>query len=175
VTKCVGNAGGRQKNEQNAPVAHATFSINPVAFCTRRLNPSRGAERVLSPALQIASGTELLQAPRYTTALRFGGAKNTTLFSHPVINPRTFEETCLLGAPFSSVQQAQTILVVAPEDLALLKILAGRDQDVTDLTPLAGADALSASSLAQLAQHNDIEIRLMDSSEEPELCGDGDR
>jgi hypothetical protein len=75
--------------------------------------------------------------------------------SHPVVNPRTFEELTLRGAPVAHKVEGMTVQVVAPDDLALLKLAAHRDQDVIDLLLLSGR--LSAKAVAAGAEKDDVE------------------
>ena len=80
---------------------------------------------------------------------------------HPVVNPRTFESMTLRGEPTLVRVGAVTIAVAAANDLALLKLSAGRDQDLVDLLVLARGGRLSAQAVARAAEQDDVERTLV--------------
>jgi hypothetical protein len=59
---------------------------------------------------------------------------------HPVINPRTLEEMTLRESAAVQLVDGVSVPVAAPNDLALLKLAAHREQDIVDvmLWPNAG-------------------------------------
>jgi hypothetical protein len=75
--------------------------------------------------------------------------------SHPVVNPRTFEELRLRGSAAVLSVDGVAVPVASPDDLALLKLAAHRDQDIVDLMLLA--KRLSARTIASSAQKDDVE------------------
>jgi len=75
--------------------------------------------------------------------------------THPVVNPRTFEELTLREEPRIQTYEGVPIPFASANDLALLKLAAHRDQDIVDLLLLAAG--LSARAIAQGAQHDDVE------------------
>jgi hypothetical protein len=75
--------------------------------------------------------------------------------SHPIVNPRTFEELTLRGKPVAHNVEGMTIQVASPDDLALLKLAAHRDQDIVDLLLLS--ERLSAKAVASSAEQDDVE------------------
>jgi hypothetical protein len=75
--------------------------------------------------------------------------------SHPVVNPRTFEELTLRGSAALHSVDGVSVPVAAPDDLALLKLAAHRDQDIVDIMLLA--KRLSAKKIAMSAQGDDVE------------------
>jgi hypothetical protein len=75
--------------------------------------------------------------------------------THPVVNPRTFEELTLRAAPAVQMLGGLAVSVASPDDLGLLKLVAHRDQDIVDLLLLSSR--MSASSVAARVQHDDVE------------------
>jgi hypothetical protein len=75
--------------------------------------------------------------------------------SHPVVNPRTFEELTLRGSAAVHSVDGVSIPVAAPDDLALLKLAAHREQDIVDVMLLA--PRVSAKTIATSAQGDDVE------------------
>ncbi len=81
--------------------------------------------------------------------------------SHPVVSPRTFDEVPLRRAPVAFDVEGTRVLAAARDDLALLKLVAHRDQDLVDLAVLAGL-GLDAAFIEESAAHADIERRVVD-------------
>ncbi|MBI4701707.1 MAG: hypothetical protein HY744_11210 [Deltaproteobacteria bacterium] len=77
--------------------------------------------------------------------------------SHPVVDLRRFENVALHGPPRHHDVEGINLALAAPDDLALLKLVAARDQDCVDLLVLAGAVPLSATAIARRAERDDIE------------------
>ena len=75
--------------------------------------------------------------------------------TNPIVNPRTFEELTLRGQPVPHKLEDMTVQVVSPNDLALLKLAAHRDQDVVDLLLLS--ERLSPKAIAGAAELDDVE------------------
>lgn len=74
---------------------------------------------------------------------------------HPVVNPRTFETITLREPPALCKVEDVSVPVAAPDDLALLKFAAHRDQDIVDLLLLASD--ISPDAIAAAAANDDIE------------------
>lgn len=75
---------------------------------------------------------------------------------HPVVNPRTFDAVSLFAPPRRQDVGGIVISVAAASDLATLKLLAARDQDLVDLVFLASI-GLSAQAIARNAALDDVE------------------
>jgi hypothetical protein len=75
--------------------------------------------------------------------------------SHPVVNPRTFEELKLRGSVVVHSVDGVSVPVAAPDDIALLKLAAHRDQDIVDVMLLA--ERVSAKTIAMSAEGDDVE------------------
>lgn len=75
---------------------------------------------------------------------------------HPIVNPRTFETICLRAPPVAYRCGNQMLRLAGPNDLAVLKLAAMRDQDLVDLMLLSRL-GLDASAVARAAQDDDIE------------------
>jgi hypothetical protein len=78
---------------------------------------------------------------------------------HPIVNPKTFETVSLWAQPSRHTIGGIVISVAGAEDLAALKLLAMRDQDLVDLVLLA-AQGLSAEAIAEGASADDVERSL---------------
>jgi hypothetical protein len=78
---------------------------------------------------------------------------------HPVIHPRTFETMSLFSPPMHRTIESVDIVVAGADDLAALKLLSMRDQDLVDIMLLA-ARGLSAERIAAAAEADDIERSL---------------
>jgi hypothetical protein len=78
---------------------------------------------------------------------------------HPVVNPKTFETISLSSPPLRCTIGGVAVSVAGLEDIAALKLLAMRDQDLVDLLLLAGL-GLSAGAIARRAAADDIERSL---------------
>lgn len=74
---------------------------------------------------------------------------------HPVVNPRTFETITLREPPRLCNVEGVNVPVAAPDDIALLKFAAHRDQDIVDLLILARD--ISPDAIAAAAANDDIE------------------
>lgn len=74
---------------------------------------------------------------------------------HPVVNPRTFETITLRAPPALRTVEDVSVPVAGPDDLALLKLAAHRDQDIVDLLLLARD--ISPEAIAAAAANDDIE------------------
>jgi hypothetical protein len=118
-------------------------------------------------AMNVASGDRLLSHLR-SMGYRIGGSGGwhraampgpdrsiIDIASHPVVNPRTFEELTLRVAPTVQSVEEISVPVAAPDDLAFLKLAAHRDQDLVDVMLLA--ERLTANSIATSAQADDVE------------------
>jgi hypothetical protein len=82
------------------------------------------------------------------------------VLKHPLVDPRTFQEVSLARDP-SFVEVAGTRLSVASvDDLARLKLLAARDQDLVDLVSLAARRTVCAAAIAGAAAADDAERAL---------------
>jgi hypothetical protein len=75
--------------------------------------------------------------------------------SHPIVNPRTFEQITLRSAPRVQTVSGVSLSIASPNDLALLKLVAHRDQDIVDLQLLV--PQLSAAMIAANAEQDDVE------------------
>ena len=78
---------------------------------------------------------------------------------NPVVNPKTFETISLSSPPLRYTIAGVVVLVAGLEDIAALKLMAMRDQDLVDLVLLA-AQGLSAGAIADRAAEDDIERSL---------------
>lgn len=78
---------------------------------------------------------------------------------HPIVNPKTFETISLWARPSHHTIGDIVISVAGVEDLAALKLLAMRDQDLVDLVLLAG-QGLSVETVVEGASADDIERSL---------------
>jgi hypothetical protein len=76
---------------------------------------------------------------------------------HPVVEHRTFAASFLLEPASHVIVAGSAVSIVGPNDLARLKLLAGRDQDQVDLLLLAAHGQLSAELIAKDARRDDTE------------------
>lgn len=87
------------------------------------------------------------------------------MFSNPVANPRTFESMMLSEPAVERTIDGARYFVASPHDIAFLKLCAGRDQDAIDLAILGSKEALAGARLVQIAEANDLEIRLAEGAQ----------
>jgi hypothetical protein len=78
---------------------------------------------------------------------------------HPVTNPRTFESTALRAHPVEHVIGDVVVSLAGIDDLAVLKLISMRDQDLVDLMLLSSV-GISAAAIARTATCDDIERTL---------------
>ncbi|MBI2388536.1 MAG: hypothetical protein HYV09_02870 [Deltaproteobacteria bacterium] len=78
------------------------------------------------------------------------------ILRHPIVNPRTFEAAKLRSAPMEHHAAAPGVVVAGAADLARLKLLAGRDQDLVDLVLLSSVFP-SPREIAQSAELDELE------------------
>lgn len=78
---------------------------------------------------------------------------------HPVVNPKTFETISLGSPPLHCTIGGVVVSVAGLGDIAALKLLAMRDQDLVDLVLLA-ALGLSAEAIVDQAAADDVERSL---------------
>lgn len=82
------------------------------------------------------------------------GREVVDVASHPVVNPRTFDTLELRAAPRADEHGLQ---VVGVDDLAYMKLCAGRDQDLLDLCLLAAHAPPDPKAIATSARLDDVE------------------
>ena len=87
--------------------------------------------------------------------------------SNPIVNPRTFEELTLRGQPVPHKLEDITVQVASPNDLALLKLAAHRDQDIVDLLLLS--ERLSPKAIANAAELDDVERTVSEGAQSARL------
>lgn len=87
------------------------------------------------------------------------------VFSNPVANPRTFESMKLSDAAMERTVDGTRYFVASPHDIAFLKLCAGRDQDAIDVAILGSKEPLAGARLVQIAEANDLEIRLAEGAQ----------
>jgi hypothetical protein len=107
------------------------------------------------------SGYDLGQSGGWWRAMREDPVRLVIdIADNPVVNPRTFEPVRLRALSKAEPVGQITVAVAGVDDLALLKLLAGRDQDLVDLLLLAGTCEVSAEALARTAAADDVERTL---------------
>jgi hypothetical protein len=74
-----------------------------------------------------------------------------------VVDARTFEAVCLRGSPRTELIRGAGVPIAAATDLALLKLLACRDQDLVDVLLLAAGGAIDTDEIARSAALDDVE------------------
>jgi hypothetical protein len=79
------------------------------------------------------------------------------LLRHPIVTPRSFDTASFTREPELIDVAGVTIAVAAVDDIARLKLLAARDQDLVDLLMLASHRSVSAASVARAAEADDAE------------------
>ena len=75
---------------------------------------------------------------------------------HPIVNPRTFDAMTLRSAPMSLTFGDASLHAVGIEDLLVLKLVAGRDQDHVDLVLLTAHADPSAAEIARRLELDDL-------------------
>jgi predicted nucleotidyltransferase len=76
---------------------------------------------------------------------------------HPVVEHRTFVPSALRETPAHVHVAGSAVAIIGQNDLARLKLLAGREQDLVDLALLATRGRLSAPRIADGAERDDTE------------------
>ncbi|MBI4702864.1 MAG: hypothetical protein HY744_17240 [Deltaproteobacteria bacterium] len=89
-----------------------------------------------------------------------GSRRFVDVASHPVVDVRTFDRVHLRGTPRQVSVGAARVQLAAATDLALLKLMACRDQDLVDLLLLAASSAMDVREIARSAERDDIERRV---------------
>jgi predicted nucleotidyltransferase len=85
------------------------------------------------------------------------GREVVDIASHPIVQPRTFETLTLRAAPKETTIGGARIMAVGLDDLILMKLLAGRDQDIVDLMLLVSGSTPSIAAIVRSVESDDLE------------------
>jgi hypothetical protein len=112
------------------------------------------AERTIVERL-IGRGFVVGDSGHWRRAIAPGSREIVDILRHPIVNPRTFEAASL-REPVAPTSGAPGLSVAGIADLARLKLLAARDQDLVDLLLLASLSP-SARRIAESAELDELE------------------
>lgn len=84
------------------------------------------------------------------------GREVVDIASHPIVQPRTFETVTLRAAIKETTIGGARLMAVGLDDLILLKLLAGRDQDIVDLMMLVSHATPSIEAIVHSVEKDEL-------------------